>query len=134
MLHNVMASSAIKYAGLLHCLRLPLPDTEHPEILSSSPSKRRWSVKLKLLSGRQSSYSTPSTLSSAHSQFKPFRSWQNLGDRQIPTHTLWNVFFLSLLRLLYQRSDKVLNKVCLRASKETRSEIIFFLDCSRSVR
>ena len=90
LLHSVTAHSAIKYALLLPLL--PLPDTEHPEILSSSPAKRRWSVKLELLSGRQSggrpSYSTPSTLSSDRSQLKPFRSWQNLADRQIPTHTV----------------------------------------------
>ena len=105
-----MAYSAIKYALLAPSL--PLPDTEHPEILSSSPSKRRWSVKLKLLSGRQSSYSTPSTLSWSHSKFKPFRSRQNQDDRQIPTHTETvkvlkeiDIFSFFLYRLIFNKDQ-----------------------------
>ena len=138
LLHSVTAHSAIKCALLP---LLPLPDTEHPEILSSSPAKRRWSVKLELLLGRQSggrpSYSTPSTLSSDRSQLKPFRSWQNLADRQIPTHTVELAeevdIFLKFLSLTKIR-DKVPNKVRLQASKETQCEIICLVDCRRSVR
>ena len=91
LLHIVMAHSAIKYALLP---LLPLPDTEHPEILLRARQEEEEDAGLSnsspcqaIQSSGRPSYSTPSTLSWSHSQFKPFRSRQNQDDRQIPTHT-----------------------------------------------
>ena len=93
MLHFVMAHSAIKYAllalpshfltrnTLKFCQERGVGQEEEDAGLSNSSSCQA------IQSSGRPSYSTPSTLSWSHSQFKPFRSRQNRDDRQIPTHT-----------------------------------------------
>ena len=90
-------------------------------------------------SGRPS-YSTPSPPFLVPFSVETIEQLQDRDNRQIPTHTVESKkevhknVFLFLLLLLWQRSDEVTNKVGLQASKVTQSEIIFLVDCSRSVR
>ena len=72
LLHIVMAHSSIKYALLAPSL--PLPDTEHPEILSKARRprrRRRWSVKLQLLSSYTIKW-TPILFNPLHPFLVPF--------------------------------------------------------------
>ena len=138
MLHNVMASSAIKYAGLLHCLRLPLPDTEHPEILSSrskTPVCQTQALVRLRIKWTPILFKPPFTPSWIHYQTLPF-SIQDLDDRNIPTHIVEEVkiFLLPFTAYSIIRSDWVTNKFSLKAFEVTQPQIILFVDCSPSVR
>ena len=136
LLHSVTAHSAIKYALLLPLL--PLPDTEHPEILSSrskTPVCQTQALVRLRIKWTPILFKPPFTPSWIHYQTLPF-SIQDLDDRNIPTHIVEEVkiFLLPFTAYSIIRSDWVTNKFSLKAFEVTQPQIILFVDCSPSVR